>query len=118
MKQIIILAAFSILAGCSTTDHVQAQMSEAEENSISSEYPEKVDELLTIRATGNVYVLVRDRTTSEELYKNTMEDGENASLKIEGAVDVLFTAGEHLTFERNGEKFRPNTKGTAKITID
>ncbi len=118
MKQIIILAAFVILAGCTTTDHVQPQMTQEEENSISSAQPEKVDDLLIIRATGNVYVLVKEKATSEELYRNTMAEGEIASLRIEGAVDVLFTAGEHLIFERNDERFRPRAKGTAKVTID
>lgn len=72
---------------------------------------------ITLTASGNVYVLVRQRSNNEELYKNTMAEGESVTLGKEGPVDVLFTAGENLIIKQGGERFRPNTSGTAKISL-
>jgi transcriptional regulator with XRE-family HTH domain len=72
---------------------------------------------ITLTASGNVYVLVRQRSNNEELYKRTMAAGESVTLDKEGAVDILFTAGENLIIEQGSERFRPNTNGTAKISL-
>lgn len=80
--------------------------------------PERANiEQITLIASGNVYVLVRQRTDNRELYKNTMSAGESVTLKKQGAVDVLFTAGENLIIEQGDERFRPSSNGTAKITL-
>lgn len=72
---------------------------------------------ITLTASGNVYVLVRQRSNNEELYKNTMAEGDSVTLDKEGVVDVLFTAGENLVIEQGGERFRPSNTGTAKISL-
>ncbi len=72
---------------------------------------------ITLVASGNVYVLVKQQTGNKELYRNTMSAGETVTLEKEGAVDILFTAGENIVIEQGGERFRPNTTGTAKITL-
>lgn len=72
---------------------------------------------ITLTASGNVYVLVRQRSNNEELYKNTMAEGDSVTLDKEGVVDVLFTAGENLIIEQGGERFRPSNTGTAKISL-
>lgn len=72
---------------------------------------------VTLQASGNVYVLVRQKENGEELYKNTMSAGESVTLEKSGPVDILFTAGENLTIEHAGERVRPSASGTAKITI-
>ena len=68
-------------------------------------------------ASGNVYVLVKQQNDDLELFRKTMGDGESQVLKKQGSVDILFTAGEFLTVEHNGERLRPSSSGTAKITI-
>jgi cytoskeletal protein RodZ len=75
------------------------------------------EDRITLTASGNVYVLVRQRSDNEELYKKTMADGESVTLEKDGPVDILFTAGENLIIEQGGERFRPNTSGTAKISL-
>lgn len=75
------------------------------------------EDRITLTASGNVYVLVRQRSNNEELYKKTMAEGESVTLEKEGPVDILFTAGENLIIEQGGERFRPNTSGTAKISL-
>lgn len=74
-------------------------------------------ESVTLTATGNVYVLVKQKDDSKELYRNTMAEGESVTLEKSGSVDILFTAGEFLTIEHGGERMRPSSPGTAKITL-
>jgi transcriptional regulator with XRE-family HTH domain len=81
-----------------------------------SENPASSDSV-TLRASGNVYVLVRQKEDDTELYRKTMSAGENVTLEKSGPVDVLFTAGENLIIEHGGERMRPSSSGTAKITI-
>ncbi|MDQ8194844.1 helix-turn-helix domain-containing protein [Coraliomargarita sp. SDUM461004] len=72
---------------------------------------------ITLIASGNVYVLVKQQSDNKELYRKTMSAGESVSLEKEGAVDILFTAGENILIEAGGERLRPSSSGTAKITI-
>ncbi|WPJ94738.1 helix-turn-helix domain-containing protein [Coraliomargarita algicola] len=72
---------------------------------------------ITLIASGNVYVLVKQQSDNKELYRKTMSAGETATLEKEGAVDILFTAGENIQIEAGGERFQPSSSGTAKITI-
>ncbi|MFT5837402.1 MAG: cytoskeleton protein RodZ [Candidatus Azotimanducaceae bacterium] len=72
---------------------------------------------ITLIASGNVYVLVKQRAGNIELYRKTMSAGETVTLEKEGEVDILFTAGENIVIEQGSERFRPNTTGTAKITL-
>ena len=72
---------------------------------------------VTLEASGNVYVLVRQKEDDAELYRNTMGEGESVTLEKNGPVDILFTAGENLVIEHGGERLRPSASGTAKITI-
>jgi transcriptional regulator with XRE-family HTH domain len=72
---------------------------------------------ITLIASGNVYVLVKQKDDNQELYRNTMGAGDTVPLEKSGPVDILFTAGEFLTIEHGGERMRPSSSGTAKITI-
>lgn len=73
---------------------------------------------VTLQASGDVRVLVRQKKDDAELYRNNMRAGQSITLQKDGAVDILFTAGEHLTIEHGGERMRPSASGTARITID
>lgn len=72
---------------------------------------------ITLIANGNVYVLVKQQSDNQELYRNTMSEGETATLEKDGPVDILFTAGENLVIEQSGKRVRPSASGTAKITL-
>ena len=74
-------------------------------------------ESITLIATGNVYVLVKQQSDNKELMRKTMSEGESITLEKDGAVDILFTAGENLQIEHGGELLRPRGSGTAKISI-
>lgn len=74
-------------------------------------------ESITLIASGNVYVLVKQQSDNQELMRKTMSEGESITLLKNGAVDILFTAGENLQIEHGGERLRPRGSGTAKISI-
>lgn len=71
----------------------------------------------TITATGNVYILVRQRADNAELYRRTMAEGESVTLEKEGPVDILFTAGENFYIDHAGERIQPSAPGTARISL-
>jgi Holliday junction resolvase len=114
MKQITLFAVLSILVGCATTP--EAQTSENGELNSSSGQVEQV-ETLTIRASGNVYVLVKTKSSNEQLFRGTLSEGESVTVEVDEPVNVLFTAGEHLVLEWKGGEMKPSTKGTAKLTL-
>jgi transcriptional regulator with XRE-family HTH domain len=72
---------------------------------------------ITLMASGNVYILVKQQAGEKELFRKTMSAGETATIEKDGPVDILFTAGENIVIEQGGERFRPNISGTAKITL-
>ncbi|HAV13128.1 MAG TPA: hypothetical protein DCX06_06525 [Opitutae bacterium] len=72
---------------------------------------------LKLVASGTVYVLVKQQSDNAILYRDTMSEGQTVNLTKDGAVDILFTAGENITIESGGERLRPSSSGTAKITL-
>lgn len=72
---------------------------------------------LKLIASGTVYVLVKQQSDNAILYRDTMSAGETVSITKDGPVDILFTAGENIVIEQAGERMRPNSDGTAKITL-
>lgn len=75
-------------------------------------------ETISLIASGPVYVLVKQRDNNEELVRKTLSEGETVSFTTQGPVDIMFTVGENLVIVKpDGERVRPGSKGTAKITI-
>lgn len=72
---------------------------------------------ISLIASGTVYVLVKQKEDNIVLYRDTMSAGETVQLTKSGPVDILFTAGENIVIEHSGERLRPSSSGTAKITI-
>ena len=64
-----------------------------------------------------MYVLVKQRNDQQELFRKTMSAGETVQLNKSGPVDILFTAGENIVIDHAGERLRPSSSGTAKISI-
>lgn len=73
---------------------------------------------LTLEATGNVYVIVKQKSDNSVLFRDTLGEGDTVPLSKEGPVEILFTAGENLIIESGGERMRPSVTGTAKITVE
>ncbi len=79
--------------------------------------PAAADDSITLIASGNVYVLVKQRDDKQELFRKTMSGGETDTLQKSGPVDILFTAGENIVIDHADERLRPSSSGTAKISI-
>ena len=75
-------------------------------------------EKVSLIASGNVYVLVKQRNDNKELVRKTLSAGDTLDFMKQGPVDILFTAGENLVIVNpSGERLRPKGEGTAKISI-
>ena len=86
--------------------------------SAESSNPASTEESITLIASDNVYVLVKQRNDNQELFRKTLSGGETITLAKSGPIDILFTAGENLIIVNPaGEKLRPKGAGTAKISI-
>jgi len=72
---------------------------------------------ITLIASGTVYVLVKQQSDNAILFRDTMSEGQTVALKKKGPIDILFTAGENIVIEQAGERMRPDSSGTAKITL-
>jgi len=72
---------------------------------------------ITLIASGTVYVVVQQQNDEQVLFRSTMAAGDTKQIAKSGPVNILFTAGENLTIEHSGERMRPSSSGTAKITI-
>lgn len=86
-------------------------------NSATPAAPAASDDTITLIASGDVYVLVKQREDNQVLYRDTMSEGQTIALEKSGSVDILFTAGENIVIDHGGERMRPSSSGTAKITI-
>jgi cytoskeletal protein RodZ len=83
-----------------------------------ADLPTPAPETISLIASGNVYVLVKQRNDNKELVRKTLSAGETLEFTKDGPVDILFTAGENLVIVNPaGKRLRPKGEGTAKISI-
>ena len=67
---------------------------------------------------ASVYVAIQQKNDGKWIYRGEIEVGSPLTLDKIGPVVIIFTKGEHLVVESGDERFRPNTSGPAKITIE
>jgi hypothetical protein len=67
---------------------------------------------------GNIYVVVTQKSDGARIYRGPIEVDSPLTLDKSGPVEIIFTRGEHLVIETGGQRYRPNTSGAAKITIE
>ena len=80
--------------------------------------PAASDDQITLYANNaDVYVTVTQLNDRERIYNGSVTVGNPLQLEKEGPVEVMFTRGENLEIEVNGERFRPSESGIAKTTI-
>ncbi len=72
---------------------------------------------ITLTASGDVYVLIKQLDNDEIVFRDTLSAGQTIPVTKSGPVDVLFTAGENLVIEHAGQRLRPGSPGTAKISL-
>lgn len=88
------------------------------ENPLDESTTSVSSETMSLIASGNVYVLVKQRNDGKKLVVKTLSSGETLEFSKEGPVDVFFTAGENLVIvDPSGKHLRPQGEGTAKILV-
>ena len=93
-----------------------SSIAETNESYESIEFP--ITEI-TLKASGSVYVQIRQKLDNKILFKKQLIDGEIQTIKRRGPVDVAFTKGNLLRLIADGQNdpIQPNTKGTGTITL-
>jgi cytoskeletal protein RodZ len=99
-----------------TTSATISSITQTSEPSKSTEYP--IEEI-TLKASGSVYVQIRQKLDNKLLLSKQLIEGEIQTIKRRGPVDVAFTKGNFVTLFTDGEvePFQPNTNSAGKITL-
>ncbi len=79
--------------------------------------PQDQQDTFNLIASGIVYVIVRQKDDSKEIYRGTLSEGETISLAKTGPADIVFTVAENLIIEHNGERLKPEGSGNAKVSL-
>ena len=106
----------SDITASSTDANLASSISESNESEQGIEYP--VSEI-TLKASGAVYVQIRQKLDNKILFKKQLIDGEIQTIKRRGPVDIAFTKGNLIRLVTDGQDgpIQPNTKGTGTITL-
>jgi uncharacterized protein (DUF3084 family) len=66
---------------------------------------------VTIIATANAYVLVRQENNLEELFKGSLSAGQSVTVERNGVIRVVSPEIQNVTVEIGGERFKSNQTG-------
>jgi hypothetical protein len=66
---------------------------------------------VTILATANAYVLVRQENNLEELFKGSLSAGQSITVERNGIIRVVSPEIQNVTVEIGGERFKSNQTG-------
>lgn len=93
-----------------------SSVSQSNEPPSNTEYPIKE---ITLKASGSVYVQIRQKIDNKELLAKPLIEGEIQTIKRRGPVDIAFTKGSFITLFTDGEvdPIEPNTTSAGKITL-
>lgn len=93
-----------------------SSITQTNESVKSTEYPIKE---ITLKASGSVYVQIRQKLDNKVLLAKALIEGEIQTIKRRGPVDVAFTKGNFITLFTDGEvdPIQPNTVSAGKITL-
>lgn len=73
---------------------------------------------LRLTASGTVTVMVKQKADNQLIYRETLQAGDVVELNKNGAVDIVFTAGELIQIEVDGAPIALNATGIAKISLE
>lgn len=107
-------------SGSADSDDISEILKPAENSELVDGTPPVIGNTDSIKlvASGNVYVAVKQQSDDQELYRNTMSEGESITLEKVGPVVVLFTAGENLAIEQADKGLiKPTASGLGRVTL-
>lgn len=85
---------------------------------LKMDIPQKTGTPLRLTASGTVTVMVKQKADNQLLYRETLQAGDIVDLNKNGAVDIVFTAGEFIQIEVDGTPIALNATGTAKVSLE
>jgi cytoskeletal protein RodZ len=85
---------------------------------LAIDIPQKTGTPLRLTASGTVTVMVKQKADNELIYRETLQAGDIVDLNKNGAVDIVFTAGELIQIEVDGTPIALNATGTAKVSLE
>lgn len=103
------------------TQTTTSQSSESSASPIAPlemDIPQKTGTPLRLIASGTVTVMVKQKADNQLIYRETLQAGDIVDLNKNGAVDIVFTAGELIQIEVDGTPIALNATGTAKISLE
>lgn len=80
-------------------------------NYAQTSIPSNSDEEISLIATGNVHVIVRQESDKSRLFNDNLAAGERVSIKKKGMVKIHFTEGSNLKIERGGQVYEMDASG-------
>jgi hypothetical protein len=80
--------------------------------------PKKTGTPLRLNASGTVTIMVKQKADNQLIYRETLQAGDIVDLNKNGAVDIVFTAGEFIQIEVDGTPIALNATGTAKVSLE
>ena len=94
--------------------------SSASETNVPSQNTEYIVAEITLKASGPVYVQIRQKLDNKILLSKQLITGEIQTIKKKGPVDVAFTKGNFITLisDADSSPIRPNTVSAGKITVE
>ena len=95
---------------------IASSITESNESAQNIEYP--ISEI-TLKASGAVYIQIRQKIGNKILFKKQLSNGEIQTIKRRGPVDIAFTKGDFIRLIADGQDdtIQPNTNGPGTITL-
>ncbi len=72
-----------------------------------------VEEVVTLVALGDVYVVVRQELDRQKLFVGSLKAGERVTISKKGPIKIQHTQGENLMLEKNGQRYAMSASGLA-----
>ncbi len=74
---------------------------------------DEAEESITLIASGDVYVVVRQEMDKQKLFVGSLKKGEKVHLNKKGPIKIQHTQGENLILEKEGQRYAMSTGGLA-----
>jgi transcriptional regulator with XRE-family HTH domain len=73
----------------------------------------QAEETITLIASGDVYVVVRQELDRQKLFVGSLKNGERVSISKKGPIKIQHTQGENLMLEKDGQRYAMSASGLA-----
>ena len=75
------------------------------------------EQTILLMASGKVDVLVVDEVNRKQLYRGSLNAGDEVEVVKTGPVMIAFSEGQFLEYEKDGQRFQPKSQGLGRMTV-